>query len=457
MDNPRPLSSWKEIAAYLGCDERTCLRWEKRFGLPVHRLANDLRKSHVFAYQDELDQWLTKHKRLPSGPPKEPGASLPRSKFKLRGPWLVLIPLILLGALAVILLGWPPWRPQPQPKDFRIEGSRLTILDGEGRRLWIHETGISDLCGDAYYRDRFQTRKMIAGGLRTTPLILIRDINADGRVEVLFSVQTQSNFERGSVICFDGRGRRLWTFDAGRDRVFGSKRYPPQYGVQSVDFLAEGASDRGLILVIGYQHPEFPTYAAFLSPRGEIKGEYWNAGRLSDYELIDLENDGKSELVLVGTNNEYLKGCLIVLDPLNAWGSSPQTGEYRSPDLPPGTEKYYLLFPRTEVDMLEDVREAMDFIKSIGSGRFIVRALMSSLFFRFNRDLGLDAVIDSDTFWRKYQKYQDLGRIPAGVQDPESFRRTLAKGLLYWDGSRWVTRMMPNKRNVSSATSAAAK
>jgi hypothetical protein len=30
-------TSWKEIAVYLSCDERTCLRWEKKLGLPVHR------------------------------------------------------------------------------------------------------------------------------------------------------------------------------------------------------------------------------------------------------------------------------------------------------------------------------------------------------------------------------------------------------------------------------------
>ena len=34
----RRLESWKEIAAYLGRDVTTVRRWEKREGLPVHRL-----------------------------------------------------------------------------------------------------------------------------------------------------------------------------------------------------------------------------------------------------------------------------------------------------------------------------------------------------------------------------------------------------------------------------------
>jgi hypothetical protein len=32
------LESWKEIAAYLGRDLRTVMRWEKERSLPVHRV-----------------------------------------------------------------------------------------------------------------------------------------------------------------------------------------------------------------------------------------------------------------------------------------------------------------------------------------------------------------------------------------------------------------------------------
>ena len=49
------LRSWKDISAYLGCDVRTCCRWEKQHGMPVHRAEGGEAKSHVFAYKDELD------------------------------------------------------------------------------------------------------------------------------------------------------------------------------------------------------------------------------------------------------------------------------------------------------------------------------------------------------------------------------------------------------------------
>lgn len=49
------LDSWKEIAAYLGCDERTAKRWEKTRGLPIRRLPGG--RSGVFAFVGEVAEW----------------------------------------------------------------------------------------------------------------------------------------------------------------------------------------------------------------------------------------------------------------------------------------------------------------------------------------------------------------------------------------------------------------
>ena len=49
------LDSWKEIAAYLKCSERTVRRWEKE-GLPVRRHPHK-KRSGIYAYKAELDAW----------------------------------------------------------------------------------------------------------------------------------------------------------------------------------------------------------------------------------------------------------------------------------------------------------------------------------------------------------------------------------------------------------------
>ncbi len=52
----RCLESWKQIADYLNCSERTARRYQT-IGLPVYRRAA-LDHQRVFAYTDELDHWL---------------------------------------------------------------------------------------------------------------------------------------------------------------------------------------------------------------------------------------------------------------------------------------------------------------------------------------------------------------------------------------------------------------
>jgi hypothetical protein len=51
------LSSWKEIAAYLHCDESTARRWERKARLPVYRVGGT-RGSSVYAYTGEIEAWL---------------------------------------------------------------------------------------------------------------------------------------------------------------------------------------------------------------------------------------------------------------------------------------------------------------------------------------------------------------------------------------------------------------
>jgi hypothetical protein len=51
------LTSWKEVAAYLGREVRTVQRWEKGEGLPVHRHRHE-RGGTVYALRSELDAWL---------------------------------------------------------------------------------------------------------------------------------------------------------------------------------------------------------------------------------------------------------------------------------------------------------------------------------------------------------------------------------------------------------------
>ena len=52
------LSSWKDIAKYLGKGVRTVQRWEQHLGLPVRRPIGASQKSAVLLHREDVDAWL---------------------------------------------------------------------------------------------------------------------------------------------------------------------------------------------------------------------------------------------------------------------------------------------------------------------------------------------------------------------------------------------------------------
>ena len=61
---PQALSSWKEIAAYLGKGVRTAQRYEQELQLPVRRF--DGIRASVLAIPDELDLWVKQRTTITS-------------------------------------------------------------------------------------------------------------------------------------------------------------------------------------------------------------------------------------------------------------------------------------------------------------------------------------------------------------------------------------------------------
>lgn len=57
---PAVLTSWKEVAAYLGKGVRTVQRWEKYDGLPIRRIAGT---SKIIVNREDLDHWLNAQPR----------------------------------------------------------------------------------------------------------------------------------------------------------------------------------------------------------------------------------------------------------------------------------------------------------------------------------------------------------------------------------------------------------
>lgn len=137
------LDSWKEIATFFGRDERTVRRWEKERGLPVHRVPGGGR-SGVFAYTDELREWLKgRAEELDSDPagiravPENhgiavmptPGLSRSRRRRRL-AIWFALSLAVLAGVLVAI------WYNHRQTQLRNVQAS-AHIANAEAQELYL--------------------------------------------------------------------------------------------------------------------------------------------------------------------------------------------------------------------------------------------------------------------------------------------------------------------------------
>jgi hypothetical protein len=424
------LTSWKEIAAYLGRDVRTCLRWEKKFGLPVHRLDPVSEKARVFAYRNELAAWLQQSKTSGARPSALHG--LPVLRFFFRGLFLGIV-----GSVAVALFFLMQGEMAPkEPVDFKIKGSVLAILNESGKVLWHYDTGLENLAREELYRRHFQFKRVEQKS--PLPYLLIRDLDRDGRREVLFSLQTQDEAGEGKVLCFDSKGRLLWQFAGGREMKFGENTFSGDFRTQGI--LAEELDEDGRleVIVVSIHRPSWPCQFVLLDHQGHIRGEYWNAGYFGDLACADLNHDGVKEIIAGGMNNEYGLGCLVVFDVASIKGGSPQESpEFRCPELEAGSELYYLLFPRTDVDLADGYpAEAIDNVEVLSNRTIQVQTSLSRLYFDLSLSLDSPEVIISHGFMQAHERAVLAGKVKSVLNS--DYKRNLLKGIRYWDGSAWL-------------------
>ncbi len=133
------LETWKEIAAYLGKDERTVRRWEAERGLPVRRLPGQSR-SRIYAETEALDRWMAGPEAALEIAPETPIETPPGRAAEAVIPprrrldWRVVAAV---AALAIAVFGaLPVWRvPGAGRRPPPIEAQRLYLKGMDDFRL----------------------------------------------------------------------------------------------------------------------------------------------------------------------------------------------------------------------------------------------------------------------------------------------------------------------------------
>jgi len=410
-------------------------------------------KSRVYAYKGEVDTWqksrLNGNEEAARTPAEgtnrdQPEGALaaedhPKGGKKKIVLWFIPLVAIIAGAAVLLIRSLPG-----QPADFKITGSILTILDTKGKKLWDFDTGLENLWPEKEYRDRFQFRRPSDPGRPLLPQIVIKDINQDRKSEILFAPKTRHELEEPGLYCLSWRGKSLWHYRPGSERQFGTHVYSSEYrifGFEPFDLNNDGSVK---IYIITAHQPHSPGELVVLNCQGRPEGEFVNWGYFQDIAYIDLDADGKKEILIAGNNDEYRTGFLAVFDPSDVRGSSPQTESTACEDCGAGSEKYYLIFPRTDVDqILAPAKESMECINVQPNGRIQLRTSTSNIFFILDSQLRVVDVQGSDSFWLQHRELKAAGKVTSELND--AFYDDLKKGVLYWDGTQWTSTTTMNR------------
>jgi hypothetical protein len=326
MPPRRRLSSWKEIASHLGVTERTAQKWEHERGLPVHRLPGE--KGRVLAWEDELDQWRASVLDKPSW-----WVSL--HFWRIFGAAAALA--LAAALLAASFYGWRKTRHGP-PARFFLDVRTLIVTDDNGREIWRKSF------------DEPFVQGVTPGHMTAMRLASFADLNGDGRAEFLFVYRPLSEATRGDTLfCFSDQGRTLWQYRTRRTVSTPKESFSPPYLGNVVLALPPSSGGARNVLYVSHHLSYFPSQAIVLSPRGEVRGEYWHSGHLLFAEASRLEGRAGPDILLAGISNSHKTSTLIALDPDNLQCASDET---EHPDYqldPPGRncELARILFPRT--------------------------------------------------------------------------------------------------------------
>ena len=275
------------------------------------------------------------------------------------------------------------------------------------------------------------------------------DVDGDGTKEILsifgwISLKGKELPGKNTIRCYNADGSQRWQYDVHRQMTIGGVRYADEYTVNLMlvdDFDRDGRMD---VILQATHNPWFPNVLIRLhADDGSFVGEYWHPGAVPYLAQQDLDGDGLQELLFAGQNNRFGRACLLVLDPRTIGGYAPSPPGQIPEGVSPGKERYYILFPSTELEpMWADItNHALD-LTTRPNGTIEVVILeplwdhRPTLYYYFDSSMRCVAVRGSDYFTGAYRQYQREGKIAKPLDD--AFYDRLRSNVRYWNGTSFV-------------------
>jgi len=352
------LESWKEIAAFIGRDERTAMRWARDQGMPVRRVPG-AKRSRIFASRAEIRAWLAglgtaSETMIPVRASETRDAfaanadlgPTPKTYGRERLRWTAAACLVLLSVGIGILIRRSTAH-RSFPASVRFAGSRIETLDEQGNRLWTHQF----------------SRPFEGSIIDTRPFqqfVRIADLFGNGGREVLVVVPSRLGGNPDDppyveIDCFAQGGELLWSYVPAERFRFGEHDIGAPWHPMDILLTRRGSGQAIWVALADSLWGD--SYVVNLDVRtGRPTLRYVNTGVIRT--LRELQGS-PTYLFVGGFNNEHDGPSIALMDENTPFAASPQTAgtRHRCTSCPPGAPDYYFVLPRSELNTVKKYYE----------------------------------------------------------------------------------------------------
>lgn len=289
-----------------------------------------------------------------------------------------------------------------------------------------------------------------------TPL-LIEDIDGDDWNEVLLAgVSRTGIFSDDTLYCFNHNGSIKWKYWTGESIAYGKidafaiGRWIVR---QLLTVKLAGEEAHRLFILSGNTPYASPMkFSEVDGKTGTERQAYYQRGGIEHALTVDVDEDGRKEILLAGTNNSFDMACVAILDPTDFHGYGPATPDDAPTVVPPANVKYYILFPRTQ---LAKVRSGVKFnivnrVIPLANSNLTIQVQEvgsepsgASVLYTFGPNMRVEAVWRGSDFVRVHEELVKAGKLNEILD--EAYWEKLKKSVLYWDGEKFVTTPTLNK------------
>lgn len=355
--------------------------------------------------------------------------------------------IVLLGIIGWLILG-----PVDQnPVDAEYRGEQMLLKNQFGQTIQSIQVGAMIIEDLNQVRSEY-TRNKVA----------FIDINHDGINEVIYSrnFNNENESKDEELVAYSVLGDSLiWTKQLRFDLQFPNKPFIDEdpFRVFNIQSIEDSANVSNQILVNVSHNNFFPNLLLNLgAATGTELGSYVHTGRINQILTYDLTEDGKDEIIGIGTNNAFDQATVAFFlrsDDIN--GHSPLTDEYKINGYQKANEIKYIRFPRSIVGDAFRMREMNNVPGQIQIDEeektilfrvhdFLLRGDNpfqkdnADLLFYFNYDFEIQSIATDSNYdlWAK-NLYED-GRIP--FEPDNEYFEAFKDSILYWEEDEFVFR-----------------